>query len=322
MPKPAVRVRIRGHELTAGAPAWEHMIKRVSKTAGKVAEGLRTTTAGKGRGITIEEWARKYTHSKTIISLFQALAASMFTVNADELPAEAFFRNLRETGGYKTFGFVPRGNVVIADAMADAITARGGEVRKEWTASGIEVADGRATAVARLTPTGVEHRLPVAAVVSDVGPRNTARLLEGTELEAQFAERVRGTQPTSMLAISFSTREDILPKVPGMINYTDTRRLCSLGNLTALCPELAPPGRTLYDAYAVPRPSVGGDFDEDYERSLLEADLHEHVPGFDTAEIVHFKVMRGDKLPHSSPRRATSRTSARRCSTSSTWAME
>ena len=108
----------------------------------------------------------------------------------------------------------------------------------------------------------------MAAVVTDVEPRNTARLLEGTELEAQFAERVRGTQPTSMLAISFSTREDILPKVPGMLPYADTRRLCSLGNLTALCPELAPPGPALYDWNASPWPSVVFCFDEEYERSL------------------------------------------------------
>lgn len=297
VPKPAVRVRIRGREITAGAPAWELMIKKVSKTAGRVAEGLRTTTAEEGRGFTIEEWAKKYTRSKTIISLFQALAASMFTVNADELPAEAFFRNLRETGGYKAFGFAPLGNVVIADAMAAAIEGLGGSVRKGWTATGIEIEHGRAVAVTATGPDGASHRLPAMAVVSDVGPRNTARLVAGTEVESAFNARVAGTQPTSMLAISFSTTEDILPKCPGMINFTDTQRLCSLGNLTALCPDLAPPGRTLYDAYSVPRPSIGGEFDVEFERALLEEDLRRHLPGYDRAEVVHFKAMRGDRTP-------------------------
>src|SRR5690606_20715056 len=139
-------------------------------------------------------------------------------------------------------------------------------------------ADGRAVAVNAKDPDGGEHRLPARGVVSGIGPRNTAKLVQGTEVEQAFADRVKGTQYTSMLAISFSTTEDILPDCPGMINFTDTQRLCSLGNLTAMCPDLAPPGRTLYDAYSVPRPSVGADYDEEAERRLLEEDLRKHLP--------------------------------------------
>lgn len=294
VPKPAVRVRVRGHELTAGSAAWEHMIKRVTKSAGKVAESLRRGGGDIGDEMTLEDWTRRYTRSKTVLSLFQSLAASMFTVNADELPAGTYFRNLRETGGYKVFGFAPRGNVEIAKAMAAAIEARGGEVRMGWKATAIEVEGGRAVAVVAEDPDRKEVRLPAKAVVSDVGPRGTAELVSGTEVADAFAERVATTAPTSMLAISFSTDTDILPKCPGMLNFTDTERLCSLGNLTAMCPDLAPPGRTLYDAYSVPRPSIGGEFDADAERELLEADLREHVPGFEDAEVVHFKVMRGE----------------------------
>lgn len=299
VPKPAVRVRIRGHEMTAGAPAWEHMIKRVSKTAGKVAVSVREGGGEVTDDMMLSDWARKYTKSKTVASLFQSLAASMFTVNADELPARAFFINLRETGGYKSFGFAPNGNVVIANAMAEAIEARGGEVRKGWTATGIDIEGGRAVAVRATDPSGKEHRITTEAVISDIGPRNTARLVVGTEVEQAFAERVAGTQPTSMIALSFTTDEDILPKVPGMINFTDTQRLCSLGNLTAVCPDLAPPGKHLYDAYSVPRPAVGHvDYDENAERELLEQDLREHVPGYaEKATVVHFKAMRGDKTP-------------------------
>jgi phytoene dehydrogenase-like protein len=299
VPRPAVRVRIRGHEMTAGAPAWEHMIKRVSKTAGKVAVSLREGGGDLTDELMLSDWAGRYTRSKTIASLFQSLAASMFTVNADELPARAFFSNLRETGGYKSFGFAPNGNVAIANAMAQAIEDLSGEVRRGWRCVGIEIENGRAVAVRATDPSGVEHRITADAVISDVGPRNTARLVKGTEVEQAFADRVAGTQPTSMIALSFSTDEDILPKVPGMINFTDTRRLCSLGNLTAVCPNLAPPGKHLYDAYSVPRPAVGHtDYDEEAERELLESDLREHVPGYaEKATVVHFKAMRGDATP-------------------------
>jgi phytoene dehydrogenase-like protein len=297
VPKPPVRVRVRGRELNAGAPAWEHMIKRVTKAAGRVADGIRSGGEGVDGEMTLEQWTLRYTKSRTVLSLFQSLAASMFTVNADELPAEVYFKNLRETGGYKVFGFAPRGNVEIANAMAAAIEARGGEVRRHWAATAVAVEDGRAVAVHATDPDGAAQRLATDAVVSGIGPRNTARLVAGTPVADAFDARVRDTRPTSMLAISFSTSEELLPRCPGMLNFTDTRRLCSLGNLTAMCPDLAPPGRTLYDAYSVPRPAVGADYDVEAERALLEADLRDQLPGFEHAEVVHFKAMGGDATP-------------------------
>jgi hypothetical protein len=54
----------------------------------------------------------------------------------------------------------------------------------------------------------------------------------------------------------------------------------------------------LYEAYSCPRPSVGGEFDEAYERGLLEADLRKQIEGYaEKAEVVHFKVMRGALTP-------------------------
>lgn len=300
IPSPAVKVRIRGKDVVAGAPAWEFMIKKVTKSAAGLAQAVRGAGADEGAGraeLTIEQWAKRYTKSKTVATLFQSLSASMFCVNSDELSANTFFSYLRKTGGYKTFGFAPRGNVEIANAVAKEIDARGGEVRTRWTATAVEIDNGRATAVIAKDPDGAEHRLAARAVISDVGPVNTATLLAGTPLASEFTQRIKGTQSCSMLALAFSTCEEILPGCAGMMNFTDTQRLCSMGNMTALCPELAPPGRKLYDAYSVPRPSLGGEFDVEYERKLLEEDLRKFLPGFEKAETVLFKVMRGTDTP-------------------------
>jgi phytoene desaturase len=296
IPSPPVRIRIRGHEMNAGAPAWEHLIKRVTKKAGRALDGIRRGGEGAER-ITLDAWARRYTRSKTVESMFQTLAATLFTVNADELPAELFFRNLRETGGYKTFGFAPHGNVEIANAIAKRVIELGGEVRTQWTATAVDVEDNRAVAVRASGPDGVEHILTTNAVVSGIGPRNTARLFIGTTAEPSFADRVRNTQPTAMMALAFSTSEDLLPSSPGFLTFTDTRRLCSVANLSATCPDLAPSGRTLVEAYSVPRPGVGESYDVDEERRLLEEDLRDQVEGFDTAQIVHFKAMSGEHHP-------------------------
>lgn len=300
IPSPAVKVRIKGRDVTAGAPAWEFMIKRVTKSAAGLAQAVRVAGADEGAedsDLTIEAWSRRYTKSKTVQSLIQSLSASMFCVNANELSAHTFFSYLRKTGGYKTFGFAPRGNSEIANAVAAEVEKRGGEVRLGWTATGIEVQDRHAVAVHATDETGAGHRLPALAVVSDIGPVNTAGLLRESTFGSAFANRVAGTKSCSMLALTFSTEKDILPGCPGMMNFTDTQRLCSLGNMTALCPDLAPPGRAMYDAYAVPRPSLGGEFDIEEERRLFEEDLAKFVPGFDEAEIVLFKVMSGTDAP-------------------------
>jgi len=293
VPDPPVMIHVRGRDLQPGKAVWNHMMKRVTKTAGKLVEGMRSNE-DVSDDISLEEWVHKYTRSKTLASLFQSLSASIFTVNSDELPAGAFFRLMKETGGYKNFGFAPNGNVEIANAVAGAIEERGGEVRRGWRVEKIHSDGSRVTGVTATGPNGESEEFETGAVVSNVGPRNTARLLEGGDLERAFAERVADVKPSSMLALAFSSDEEIV-KAPGIWTFTDTQRLCNMANLTATCPDLAPPGRTLYEAYACPRPSVGGVFDEDAEREMLEADLRKMIPAYaEKAETVHFKVMRGE----------------------------
>jgi phytoene desaturase len=297
VPDPPVLIHVRGRDLRPGAAVWQHMIKRVTKSAGRVAEGIaQGRSSDIEEELTLEEWARRYTRSKTVLSLFQSLAASIFTVNADELPAGVFFRNLRETGGYKRFGFAPHGNAAVADALAAAIVERGGRVERGVTITNVTVDADRVVGVNGVAADGSALRWAARAVISNVGPRNTAKLLVGSRAEAAFNRRVRDVQTTSMLALAFSAREEIVPH-PGIWAFTDTERLCNLANLSATCPELAPPGRTLYEAYSAPRPSVGGAYDADAERLLLEADLRRLIPGFRSAETVLFKAMRGDLTP-------------------------
>jgi phytoene desaturase len=294
VPDPPVMIHVRGKDLAPGAAVWQYMMKRVTKAAGAVAQGItRGRSEGGDEDITLEQWTRRYTRSKTVLSLFQSLSASIFTVNADELPAGVFFRLLRETGGYKRFGYAPQGNVALAEKIGAAIEERGGTIVRDRRASAIEIEAGRAVAVRAIAADGEEARYEADAVVSGIGPLNTAALLAGSEVEAAFAERVAEVEKTSLLALAFSADEELVPH-PGIWAFTDTQRLCNLANLGATCPELAPPGKTLYEAYSCPRPSVGGNFDVDEERRLLEADLRQMIPGFERAEVVLFKAMRGD----------------------------
>jgi phytoene desaturase len=299
IPDPGVRTRIRGKDISAGSATWEFLMKRVAKSAAGVAQALRRpdrSDTGDAE-ITLGAWARRHTRSTTVLTLFDALSRSIFTVNADEIPARTVLEYLRRTGGFKTFGFAPRGNRAIADAVAEEIERRGGEVRTGWRVTVISVSGEQVSGVTAIAPDGREHQLSADAVISNAGPVNTAQMVAGTPFAERFLERAREVQGTSIIAVTFSARSELLPKAPGSLMLTDCERLCSIANLTALCPELAPEGRTLYDAYAIPRPSIGGVFDVEHERALVDADLRKVVPRYQDAEIVHVKVMSGHDAP-------------------------
>ena len=100
------------------------------------------------------------------------------------------------------------------------------------------------------------------------------------------------TKPSANIVINFATRERLLDS-PGLVTFGRTRRLCNMGELTATCPELAPPGWYQYVAYAVPKPAIGN-FDEAAEIKAGMQDLRDEFPAFASAKMLSVRVMRGD----------------------------
>ena len=99
-------------------------------------------------------------------------------------------------------------------------------------------------------------------------------------------------KPAANIVINFATQKRVVD-APGLVTFGKTRRLCNLGELTATCPEMAPPGWHLYVAYAVPVPAIG-DFDEKTEVEAALQDLRDEFPDFAAAKIVSIRVMRGE----------------------------
>ena len=294
VPDPAVTIRLRGVNVRPGGAVWNSITKSVTKKGADLALALRDARSEvPDAAVTLEQWVSKFTRSRTVHSLFQSLSASIFTVNSDELPAAAFFKLLSATGGYKRFGYSARGNVVLANALADGARRFGADVRTGIHAEAIKAINGRASGV---TLSNGEGRMEVAAsvVISNAGPRQTARMAVGCGLEREFEARIAQVAPTSIIALTLSSDQELIP-VPGIWTFTDTQRLCNIANLSASCPEQAPPNKHLFDAYSVPRPSVGGNFDADEEVELLYQDLEKVIPRLRSrTQLVHKKVMRGE----------------------------
>ncbi|WP_188261281.1 phytoene desaturase family protein [Azospirillum tabaci] len=128
------------------------------------------------------------------------------------------------------------GSQRLADALVEAIRAKGGEVRLRTPVRRILVEDGRAAGVETM---GGE-RVVAAAVISNADARRTLLELVGEEhLPAGCVERCRALRPTTS-AFLVTLALDIRPDLPAMTFLTDAGMALALPS--AHDAGLAPPG--------------------------------------------------------------------------------
>lgn len=294
-PDPAVVFRMDGKDFAFGRGGWLRIFDTFVAQGARILTGMRADAArpAEDAGPSLREWLGRYTEHPTLHGIFQALAAAIFAVNADELSSRVFFEHFMVRGGFKRFGFAPRGCLGLAEALAQAIGARGGEVWTESLVERILTRDGAVTGVA-CRRHGRVVELPVPAVVSNAGPRESLALLEDGALPNGYRETVMArARPAANVALYFTSARPLV-HAPGLVTFPEGRRLCNLANLGQLCPELTPGGEPLYVAFGVPRPSLGS-FDADETVHLMKEDLGEQIPGFTReARVLAVNVMQGN----------------------------
>ena len=295
VPKPATVFRLSGTTVDITRGGWKMLLDGITKKGAGLLAGMGAARKGDlpGEQLTVADWLNSYTKNKTIHAIFRNLCAAIFAVNSEEMPARAFLTYFMQKGAFRDFGFSPTGTGGLMRGLADVVTQHGGEV---WTSSPVEaihVDDGRVTGVT-VRRDGEAVRVAGDVVVSNAGPAATVALTGREHFDDGYLARLdRDLRPTANIVVNLASREPLLD-VPGIVTFGITRRLCNLANLTATCPELAPPGWELAVAYGVPRPAVG-EFDEDAEIQATLADLRDAIPGFDErARILSIRVMRGD----------------------------
>lgn len=294
VPKPATLFRIAGRNVDLTRGGWGLLVNGVTKQGAKLLDSLGRARKGDlpEEQMSTKAWLSGFTSNETLHAVFRNLCAAIFAVNADELPAKAFLTYFIQKGAFRNFGFCPGGTRALMQGLADVVTERGGEVWLESRVEGIHVEHGRAVA-ATIRRGGESIRVETAVVVSNAGPEATVALCGHEHFDAAYLARMdRDLRPTANIAVNFASREPLLD-APGIVTFGITRRLCNMANLTATCPELAPPGWHLYVAYGVPIPAVG-QFDEKAEIEATLADLRDELPGFVNARILSIEVMRGE----------------------------
>lgn len=290
-PTPASAFYLDGKVVDVGRGGWGLLLGQLTKQAARILDKFAEARSGQlpdGRQSTAE-WVASYTSNETVHALFRNLCAAIFACNADELPARAFLTYFTGKGAFKKFGFSPTGTMGVWQSLADAI-ARNGEVRLSTPVREIVVENGTVRGVV-IEQNGQTAMIESDIVVSNAGPKATVALAGAANMQG-YAARLPELRPAANIVINFATREPLMA-APGIVTFGKTRRLCNMANMTAVCPELAPPGWHLYVAYAVPKPALG-DFDNDAEIALSLEDLREQFPGFAQAKMLSVRVMRDD----------------------------
>ncbi|HEX3605839.1 MAG TPA: FAD-dependent oxidoreductase [Candidatus Dormibacteraeota bacterium] len=294
VPNPCTVFRLRGRDVDLSRGGWGRLVNGLTRRGAGVLSDMGRARGGEmpDERLTVREWLDGYTSNRTLHAIFRNLCAAIFAVNAEEMPARAFLTYFIRKGAFRTFGFSPTGTLGLMRGLATAVERDGGEVWLGSSVRALRVEDGRVRS-ATVERDGALVEVECAAVVSNAGPAATVALCGRSHLSAGYLERMdRDLRSTANIVVNIASREPLM-KAPGIVTFGRTRRLCNMANLTATCPELAPPGWHLYVAYGVPVPAAG-DFDEEQEVALTLEDLREQLRGFDRARVLSVRVMRGE----------------------------
>ena len=249
-PNPATVFRIDGKTINVAKGGWGLLLGSFTKQAAKIGAKFADARAGDlpEAKLTTAEWLSTYTTNETVHAIFRNLCAAIFAANLDEVPARAFLTYFAVKGAFKRFGFCPRGTVGLWDDLAGGIRSRGGEIWLNAPVTGLHADSGSASGV-QVTVDGTSRRISARSVISNIGPRATVGLPGAQAFGQAYVEMAASTtKPAANIVINFATQERLID-APGLITFGRTRRLCNMGEMTATCPELAPPGWHLYVAY-------------------------------------------------------------------------
>jgi len=200
-------------------------------------------------GITLESWVRQYTDHPGVMQLFEVLVNMTLMVRVSEVSARYFFRLIRQ-GGAGEFGYCREGSAALPEALGRVVLQHGGEIWIDSRVSRILVDDGVVQG-AVLEHQGRTFRIEAQVVVSDTGPKLTVELVGRHLFDHDYLQELETKlEPTAVICLQIGLAEALFEGnhllLPGL------ERVYALYQPTVLCPNLAPAGRHLLVANAIP----------------------------------------------------------------------
>lgn len=252
--------------------------------------------------ISLKQWLAQYTRDRRLEDVFETLVAAPLMVGMEEISAAAFFHFIEHLNRVPRFGYAPEGPMALPAALEAHILKHHGEVWTRAEAKRIRIEKGTARG-ALVHHLGKEEVVEASAVISNVGPRLTARLVGEEHLDRDDLHILETVlRPARCICLQMASAHTVSDHPHLWV--IGGRRIRRIDQPTAVCPELAPDGRHLVVILAsVPWASASIDLDR--EMAHCRDDMERLLPGFwSQAELLAADAYYGDQpAMHASPGR-------------------
>ncbi|MFH2131925.1 MAG: NAD(P)/FAD-dependent oxidoreductase [bacterium] len=201
-------------------------------------------------GISLHDWIQLHTDHVGIIDIFQTLVRAALMVKVDEVSARTFVRFIRTVKGANEFGYCAEGSVALPRALGQVVLRNGGEI---WTEARVTriVTDAGVVQGAILHHQDREFQVEAQVVISDTGPQKTVDLAGSRCFDGAYLQELKTTlAPTAVLCLQMGLEEPLFEH--NHLLLTHGKRVYGLYQPTLVCPGLAPEGRHLLVANAIP----------------------------------------------------------------------
>ncbi len=256
-------------------------------------------------GITLDNWIRQYTDHPGIIEVFQVLVKTALMVKVDEVAARFFFKFIQTVKGANEFGYCSEGSAALPEALGRVVLQNGGEI---WTDSRVTriVIDDGVVQGALLSHQEREFFVEAQVVVSDTGPKKTVELAGEQRFDADYLQELESKlNPTAIICLQVGLDEPLFEQNHMLL--TGSKRVYALyqPSISIICPNLAPKGKHLLIANAIPETSEALSSEEgrQSEIDLCFEDIKAVFPGFTKSKSVLLTGLYRDFWPgmHSWP---------------------
>ena len=245
-------------------------------------------------GIFLDTWLDQLHAPVKIKRLCRNLTSALFAAEPSDVIATLFFDYLTKKGGMNTYGAHPDGSIGPWQDLAAGIQRAGGTILLDTSVTAIGVGDdGRADTVVIRKTDGATVTVRTRAVISNIGPVATSRLVPAEAWPADDREKLEAESfPGTLITINFASEQPI-PNLTTLVFFGYTERLAYASYMSGPSPSLAPAGWHLYCVTSTPHPANTG-FDLDEELAILRREAAREFPESARAREVSIANCTGD----------------------------
>lgn len=253
-----------------------NMISEEPETVDRVMASMRDImSSGQYPQGSMLDWLHSITLNKGIQGVFQAIVATAF--GPEDVPAANFFALLALTSG-KGVGLAREGGHRLMGRLARVVRDNQGEIWTRTVVQALRFDEGSSEVIALRD--GQPYRIRSKAVVSNVGPHQTVRLVGPERFDPAYLEYVDAkVKPMYVPSFHLVSKRSLTGDFPGFVYAIGTRKICTLFESSAIA-AWGKPDKHLIEIYPFTLPDPSQRAEPAVWVQETESDLDDIFPGW------------------------------------------